>query len=676
MKSLMVAAAVAVMAVACGQTDVTFEKNPVDETTLSTVHELTKQTLPTPIESAHPYANDVVQTWTVKTPACATFFRIHFASIDVEEGYDFVRLVDKDGKKVKSYTGFFSGWSPQLPGTEATIELVTDRANPGHGFVVDAIEYTADEGVGTWAKTELTGTTLVSTPHPYANGFTQNYTVKGPAGATKMRVHFKGFETEARYDIVSIFSGDMQQIATYTGPLGDFVSAEVPGDTVVVRLSSDYSIDGHGFDLVAYEALMPGGPGTCGAPQGCLQISAVNHDYGNVAVGCDATKEFTATNTCAYPVRFYKPQLGSTVFEVTQSNPAAFDLAPGASQKISVKYAPTAVGTNKGTVRLETVEQNQQHVKWTIALTGVGDTRGQNRDEFVQQGNNKADILLVVDNSCSMGPHQQSLATNFASFIGYAKDSGVDFHLGVTTTDMDTRHPTADGGVFGGPGPDTGLITDPGAPERFFSNTTPDLENKFKQRVNVGINGSSVERCFEASQFALSLSVAHKQGFLRDDASLAVVCISDETEQSTAPVDEYLNELLNLKDNDANLFTYSVIASFDSSCQSTKDDGRYLDMVTKSHGVKESICTPNWAQALQTIGRTTAGFRTEFVLTAVPGNAAAVTVQVDGKTVPAQPSAGVFAWTLDLATKTLRFAPAFAPKAGQKVTVDYAVTCN
>jgi len=59
-------------------------------------------------------------------------------------------------------------------------------------------------------------------------------------------------------------------------------------------------------------------------------------------------------------------------------------------------------------------------------------------DVFYQKPADLVDILLVVDNSCSMAPYQTKLASNFQSFIQFFVDVDVDYHIGVTTTTVST----------------------------------------------------------------------------------------------------------------------------------------------------------------------------------------------------------------------------------------------
>ena len=54
---------------------------------------------------------------------------------------------------------------------------------------------------------------------------------------------------------------------------------------------------------------------------------------------------------------------------------------------------------------------------------------------FQQVRRNTVDVLMVVDNSCSMVEEQEKLAANFQSFIAAFDDVDVDWQVGVVTTD-------------------------------------------------------------------------------------------------------------------------------------------------------------------------------------------------------------------------------------------------
>lgn len=69
-------------------------------------------------------------------------------------------------------------------------------------------------------------------------------------------------------------------------------------------------------------------------------------------------------------------------------------------------------------------------------------------DSFQQKRRNTFDLMVVVDNSCSMYEEQAKLASNFDSFIEFFDGTDVDWQLGVVLTDVED--PAAQGQLIGG----------------------------------------------------------------------------------------------------------------------------------------------------------------------------------------------------------------------------------
>jgi hypothetical protein len=172
------------------------------------------------------------------------------------------------------------------------------------------------------------------------------------------------------------------------------------------------------------------------------------------------------------------------------------------------------------------------------------------------------DILFVIDNSGSMGGEQGTLAQSFASFVDVleAQQVGANYRIGVTTSagdglleatscrsrlddflfswafgDIDERqrgcldHCTIDEIVL----PDPWVEKSDGQ-----TNLPPGLGMaEVLQCVGPpGINGPGYERTLESMRAAL---LGNTQGFIRNDALLAVIFVTDETDCSTDDEREY-----------------------------------------------------------------------------------------------------------------------------------------
>jgi hypothetical protein len=169
-------------------------------------------------------------------------------------------------------------------------------------------------------------------------------------------------------------------------------------------------------------------------------------------------------------------------------------------------------------------------------------------DQYVPLApNRKVDVLFMVDNSLSMKEEQDNLARNFPAFIDelrQIKGGLPDVHIGVVTSDLGAG-PSADSGcAVGGQGGrfqgwDKGCGLDPG--QHFIvasegektRNYQGDLARVFGCMAQVGTSGCGYEHQIASTLRALTLP--ENAGFLRDDAFLQIILISDEDDCSAPP---------------------------------------------------------------------------------------------------------------------------------------------
>ena len=109
-------------------------------------------------------------------------------------------------------------------------------------------------------------------------------------------------------------------------------------------------------------------------------------------------------------------------------------------------------------------------------------------DTFYQEPTNEIDVLWVVDDSQSMANEQAKIADRFDAFLTGMDEAGVDWHIGVISTDLDNLQTAA---LLQGDPP-------------VLSRDTPGFREKFKSRVRVGIEGSDMEKGIDAAFQALS----------------------------------------------------------------------------------------------------------------------------------------------------------------------------
>lgn len=166
------------------------------------------------------------------------------------------------------------------------------------------------------------------------------------------------------------------------------------------------------------------------------------------------------------------------------------------------------------------------------------------RIDFPVKQNNNLDLLFVIDNSGSMKAEQISLALNFVNIINTMEASlegGLpNIHIGVISTDMGNgSHAGCSDIGDGGRLQNTARVPGCSPPSGFFiknidgvKNYTGTLADTFACIAQLGTSGCGFEQPLESLRKALDGSNPQNAGFLRDDALLAIVFITDEDDCS------------------------------------------------------------------------------------------------------------------------------------------------
>lgn len=88
----------------------------------------------------------------------------------------------------------------------------------------------------------------VSTPHPYPNNHSQVFAVNAP-GARQIAVYFERFDTERRYDTLTIKDSSGRVVEVLSGNLDGTFSSLIDGDSATLEFKSDGSVNRYGFDI-------------------------------------------------------------------------------------------------------------------------------------------------------------------------------------------------------------------------------------------------------------------------------------------------------------------------------------------------------------------------------------------------------------------------------------------
>jgi hypothetical protein len=248
-------------------------------------------------------------------------------------------------------------------------------------------------------------------------------------------------------------------------------------------------------------------------------------------------------------------------------------------------------------------------------LGASGGTSGADGGQKVDECK-KMDIIFTVDDSGSMSQEQANLAANFPKFVKVINDyktkggEQLDYRLAVTSTDTDKEKGAFNAGrAAAAP---AGCVAGPSRP--WLERADGDVAGAFGCRAQFGTKGSNIERPLENTLLGVTARIsdgtntASGASFLREDALLAFVNITDEDEGGTENeparnVADYPKELDKVK-GERGRWASAVIAG-PSACSSpglgqaaeAKRLKSFINDVGKN-GVFSSICTGDLTDGL------------------------------------------------------------------------------
>jgi len=304
-------------------------------------------------------------------------------------------------------------------------------------------------------------------------------------------------------------------------------------------------------------------------------------------------------------------------------------------------------------------------------------------DTFIQDPAEKVDILFVVDNSYSMLAEQEKLSEEFEAFIEFFFVANTDYHIGITTTDMEVE-----AGY---------LVGDP----KIITRATPNPAAAFRNNVLVGADGSGFEQGFAAAWTALSpnMQSGPNAGFFREDAALSILFVSDEDDGSNFPVYSWLDAFWDLKgQRNRDMFNASALTGVHpvtnqpAACgeeasdpfAGARDAPRYWDIANESGGVIRSICSDDFNVLVSEMGLATSRLRDRFYLSDQPRDPLALEVVIflpdtadflaEGTPLPPEGLSGSYAWVYETTGDAhwIRFLDTSAlPPIGARLTISY-----
>jgi hypothetical protein len=413
----------------------------------------------------------------------------------------------------------------------------------------------------------------------------------------------------------------------------------------------------------------------------CFFVTPPTVDFGACTLGCGIPNQFAyAVNQCGFPVTVTRVETVGDFFSSAAAVPIR--IASNQNAPIPIAYRPNSAGDDVGAVRVFTDMRSES---FQAGITGGVQVPATIVDQW-DQSTPKVDMLIVIDNSGSMAEEQKALAQNLDRLWSRIALANADYHIAVTSTGMypyTAGWTQCPGGASGGEG-GRFFPVDNSRP-RLLTPQTPNVKNVLFANTNVGLCGYD-ERFLDPVITALTdpLISATKApgtpwpndgnaGFLRDDARLALLAVSDADDANDVvnppPVADYVRRLAQVKRGALDLISFAGIVPL-HGCASAEGIGtRYMEIARQLHGHLEDICDLNsFGPALENSLGDLLLPLTSFPLSAHPRDPAAIVVTVSGATATQ--------WSYDAGSNRIVFPPAAVPPPGSHITARYEPACQ
>jgi len=379
-----------------------------------------------------------------------------------------------------------------------------------------------------------------------------------------------------------------------------------------------------------------------------LSISPDPYDFGEAYAGCVHEGDLELSNVGTDHLEIQSLEQTGDAFFLTHDLALPLTLAPGESVLVGMDFEPSSDDSFEGNLA---VTSNEPLVQRRAIQSGSGKYAGEMTDEWELVENPPSDIMFLVDRSCSMNDDASRLANNFSQFITNLNSFTTNWRVMVVTQDSGCNH--------------SGILT----------SSSPNYAQRFTDAVNPwsSHNLFSPDSYTEALLTPAAAAVEQtdpgecNDGFMRPNAMLHIVMVSDEPEQSSSSWDTYVNQIIAKKGNPSLTRLSAIAGDYPNGCSSADAGSGYYEAVSYTGGAFLSICSTGWNGYMQALAEVSTSQGT-FGLsgTAVEGT---IVVKVNGNTVQSD------RWTYEPGTNAVVFNWGI-PEGGDSIEITYGAMAN
>lgn len=383
-----------------------------------------------------------------------------------------------------------------------------------------------------------------------------------------------------------------------------------------------------------------------------IQLTPDEYDFGRLYIGCDSDETFEIENVGTADLIVSSIEFNTAsedlIYDANEATngPLPWNLAPGEIKQLTVSNIPYDEFSDIAYLMVDSNDPYTSTVMSTIE--GTGELFGEGTDVYEQPIKGMTDIIFAVDRSCSMYDDIENVQNNFDTFVDTMDALDADYHVAATVED-------------------SGCIN---GSDLFIDNTfdPTDAKATITAMINLGGSyGSNTEREFMLLESCLSLigSGDCNDGLVRDDATLNLVGVSDEPEQSVNNYTYYISLFQTLKDDPDDVIMHAIGGDYPSGCGSASAFTGFYEATVATGGLFLSICATDWGEHLEALAEGSTADLSSFALTQYPVPET-IEIEVDGTTTS-------IGWEYNPSTNAVDFDSDYVPEGGSTIIISYAL---
>ena len=197
------------------------------------------------LESEHPYANEIDETYEYVHPETVDYLAVTFSEETYTEYNDRIYLYDENDNQLGSYYEYeeLSGKTINIPGSSFKIRLVTNYSSTAFGFAIESV-------VGS--------TFVLESSHPYESNMDTYYYYTYPESVEELDITFSdNTEFDDYNDYLYIYEGDSDYYNnSYSSDSLKGRTIRIYGNSFKLRLVSDSSDERYGFSITSIKPVV------------------------------------------------------------------------------------------------------------------------------------------------------------------------------------------------------------------------------------------------------------------------------------------------------------------------------------------------------------------------------------------------------------------------------------